>query len=342
MKTKIMLIAVIMILAGVAIQSCLNDGETTIILEDQKSKVITPEPEPEPEPEPDPQPEPEPQPEPDLNAIDYAIINGGGYFEISDSPVYRGSVPSGDCGSFEDVMMNSSVLAGGINIVKVITKRVYDEFYVGIEGVDGYYAVVPDLEESSDDGFVYIITLQYTMDFDRDITLNISARSGNCVTDVFSREISFVQSHSGALSIVLTFDDRRDIDLHVITPSGRHIYYREYIDIFAKDYNGLDHDSNGGCSCDGLNSENVVIAQKFVEEGEYKVYVNLYSTCGVDTDTKWFCSARYNGKLLKNKIGDNPASGVYHVGDKDQPWDELNNLVMVFSLPTSKAADATK
>ena len=350
MKTRIMLFAAILLLASIAIQSCLKDGAETIVLE--QKVVEEPKPEPEPQPEPEPEPEPEPQPEPEPNVIDYTIINGGGYFEISNSQVNGGYVPSGDCGTFADVRMNTSVLAGGTNVVKVMSEFQYDVFYVGIEGVDGYYAVVPDVLETWSGLFIYSITLRYSMDFDRDIALNISARRGDCVASVISRKIRFVQSQSGALSIVLTFDNEKDIDLHVITPSGRHIYFGDYdYEEEGNAYFGLDHDSNAGCNIDSLNNENVVIAQEYIEPGEYKVYVDLFSNCDPTIATKWFCTVRYNGELLENKIGDNPASGVYEIGAMEDYWDEeidcnsdgscgLTNLVMVFSVPTSKDAKA--
>jgi hypothetical protein len=150
-----------------------------------------------------------------------------------------------------------------------------------------------------------------------------------------------VESQSGALSIVLTFDNDNDIDLHVITPSGRHIFYGEYYDEFT-DYDaffGLDNDSNASCVIDGLKNENVVISQEFIEPGDYKVYVNLYSNCDVTSATKWYCTVRYNGELVNNQLGDNPATGVYPVDAQEHfdIYDELNNLVMTFRVPTSKA-----
>ena len=58
MKTKILIFAAIALMLGIAIPSCLKQGEDTIVLEG--SGVIKDNPTPDPQPEPDPDLDPEP------------------------------------------------------------------------------------------------------------------------------------------------------------------------------------------------------------------------------------------------------------------------------------------
>jgi len=339
MKTKILIFAAVALMLGIAIPSCLDKGENTIVLE---GGVITKEdPTPEPDPNPDPNPDPQPEPGPDLDP-DETVISGGYYFQIDNAKLHDEKIPSGSCGELTDVYMNSMVLAGGTNIATIMTAKRYDKFYIGIKGVDGYYEYSPDALDY-DDWYVYKIPLAYSMDYQRDIEIQISASSGDCVTGLFTQPIKFVKSQEGALNIVLTFDNDKDVDLHVVTPSGTEIFYGnpggtfEYPDGKLA-YMGLDHDSNAGCNIDGLNNENVVISEDFIEPGEYQVYVDLYGNCNPSIATNWTCTVRYKGELVQNTIGKNPATGVFQIGmDPGFSHDELSNLVIKFVIIQSKS-----
>ena len=337
MKTKVLIFAIVALLLGIAIPSCLKNGDDTIILESDGIKKE------------EPTPNPDPNPNPNQN-LDSTSINGGHYFEIDNSKFCDGQIPSGSCGDFSYVNMNSMVLAGGTNLISVYSTTKYDKFYIGIDGVNGYYEYVPEVVDVSyfDDAieYCYNIPLKYSMDFQRNITISISASSvSGCVSSVYSQEIVFVQSKEGALNVVLTFDNAKDIDLHLVTPSGRMIFFGDSGGFYnASDgsllYYGLDHDSNAGCSFDGLNNENIVISEEFVEPGDYKVYVNLFSNCNPSIATNWSCTVRYHGQLLENKVGSNPATGVYPVGAEAQFDFDSRTPDMVFSVLKSKAAKA--
>jgi len=341
MKTKIL--AAVILLAGIAFQSCLGNGDDTVVLESSGVKKPNPDPEPNPNPNPDPNPNPEPE-------EDDTSINEGHYFDINNSQFREGSVPHGSCGDFFYVNMNSMVLAGGTNWITIGSYVKYDKFYIGIEGVNGYYEYSPDVDEEflGVDGYEYwySIPLKYTMEFQRNINIMISAGNADCVSGIYTQEITFVKSQDGALNVVLTFDNAKDIDLLVVTPSGRMIYFGDPGGFFNLEdgssvFLGLDHDSNAGCSADGLNNENVVISEEVVEPGDYYVYVNLFSNCDATIATNWTCTVRYKGVLLENKVGVNPATGTFAVGAaSNEDKIDLDNPVFVFSVPRSKAAKA--
>lgn len=339
MKTKILIFAAVVLLLGIAIPSCLERGDSTIVLEGGAARNDEPAPEPEPEPNPNPEPNPEPEPNPNPEET---TINGGHYFQIGNAVFHEGVIPSGTCGGALEVYMNNMVLAGGTNIATIYSGTQYDKFYVGINGVDGYYEYVPETIHQEDDWYVYSIPLEYSMDYQSDIEIQISASKGDCVSSVFTQEIKFVKSQEGALNVILTFDNAKDIDLHVVTPSGIEIYYGYTGGSFLMEdgeiaFMGLDHDSNAGCSIDGLNNENVVISEAFVEAGIYEVYVDLFDNCNPSIATNWTCTVRYKGELVKPNTGTNPAAGVFPVDASPFYDDEHNNLVMTFCVATSKS-----
>lgn len=313
---------------SVVVSACIENGSETVLLEDhiKKDTAVVPE--------------SEPEPEPDEPADDGNVVNNGSYFEISNAEYHTGTIPSALCGRLEDVLMNASALSGGMNIITVSSSTKYDSFYVGIEGVGGYYEYVPERAALENGLYTYTIPLEYSQNLNRDITVNISGRSSNCLTEVYSRKITFVESRKGALSIVLTFDNAKDLDLHLVTPSNQHVYWYNNASIY--DYEkeewvvtvSIDHDSNCGCRIDGLNNENIVIPQEFIEPGEYKVYVDLFSNCGVNVATRWMCAVRYNGELLENEAGSNPASGFFEaVYTGDSGADALKDPVIIFQVP---------
>lgn len=351
MKTKILILAAVVLLLGISIPSCLDNGESTIVLESIKAQNQDPKPDPTPDPTPDPNPDPNPDPTPDPNPdpnpdsqLDETTINGGCYFQISDAEFYGDNIPSGSCGVL-DVNMNNRVLAGGTNIATIVSSVQYDKFYVGIKGVSGYYEYVPEKFYHEDGTYVYTIPLEYSMDYQSDIEVQISASKGDCVTGLFTQEIKFVKSQEGALNVILTFDNEKDLDLHVVTPSGVEIYYANqggYYSLANGEvaFMGLDHDSNAGCSIDGLNNENIVISDEFVEPGEYKVYVDLFSNCDPTKTTNWTCTVRYKGELVEARTGSNPAVGVFSIGAEPDYGNELDNLVMTFVVTTGKSGVA--
>jgi hypothetical protein len=95
---------------------------------------------------------------------------------------------------------------------------------------------------------------------------------GNSVTQNFT----VVLVGSGAVQVSLSWDTPTDVDLHVVEPGGREIYWGN-----RTTPNGgmLDLDSNAACSIDGVNNENVTWGT-VAPSGNYVVRVNFWSDCG--------------------------------------------------------------
>lgn len=285
-----------LMLAPMAMTSCLNNDEETIVLEEYKASGKSLQED---------------------------------YFTIEDAEYQQGNFPTATNGeSIGTVTLNTQALSGGMNFITIRTLRPYKYFYVGIEGVSGYYRYHPTGYTREGNYYVYTIPIYYTPKFGEDIDMKISGETDDGGrTDPYQAHVKYVESQSGDLNINLTFTTAKDVDLHLVMPNGTEIYYgnRGESDSQGHQIYGLDHDSNASCRIDNLNNENIFIPASMVMGGTYHVYVNLYQNCNKNVGpTTWSVAARYRGVYVSNLLnnGRNPMSGAYAAnassGDKTE------------------------
>lgn len=272
------------------------------------------------------------------------------YFTIANATYVESPMPTPTIADpIEGITMNGQAIAGGSNIVTITTEQEYTQFFIGIKNITGYWAVTPVIDSNGQSNSAvktetgYFIPILYSVIFDTNVTILVSARtkSGE-YTQVTEFPISFVETKSGDLEINLSFNNEKDIDLHLYTPSGDHLcYYRRGGIVETSEGEvefGLDKDSNAGCQIDGLNNENIFIPEVLVEDGQYTVKVNMYSNCDPSIATSWAVLARYNKELLNNEVEGygNPAMGVYPV----DAYDGDMTTVMKFTIHKRNRARA--
>lgn len=219
------------------------------------------------------------------------------------------------------VTMNNQALQGGMNFISISSPVPYSKFYIGIDGQNGYWTYEPSSSDVTMQGgnYVYNIPISYGTGYNQDVDMVVSGveQNGGGVTKPYKTKVKYVTSLSGDLNINLTFSNAKDIDLHVYTPSGYHIFYDNRggeVIVNGKTYSfGLDHDSNAGCSIDNLNNENIYIPSELIEKGTYRVVVDMYENCTRSIATSWSVVARYKGNVIPASKGANPANGVYPV-----------------------------
>lgn len=247
------------------------------------------------------------------------------YFSIQDASYSAGDIPTATTTeTITGVTMNNQGMANGANFVQIASTTVYEEFYIGVEGVDGYWRYVPEnVTSRADDTYHrYIIPFVYSENFGRDINVIISGKDGEGkIYDKIQLPVKFVESQSGDLNINLTFSNEKDVDLYLILPDETTIYYGnkggsyelEDGDIITY---GLDHDSNAGCNIDGLKNENIFLPTQLIQSGTYTVLVDMYRNCDRNIATDWMVVVRYKGSLIPNELEGygNPASGTYPIG----------------------------
>lgn len=268
------------------------------------------------------------------------------YFTIENGTFHGESMPESTSNeTITGVDMNDRALAGGFNFITINSNQEYDRFYVGVEGEDGYMEVRPSYSGTRSGDYYYSLPVAFGPNFSRSIKMVLKARTlAGAVTLPYSQLIAYEKTNmEGELTINLTFNKAKDLDLHLLTPSGQHIFYDNRTLAVTDDNGetitfGLDHDSNADCRIDNLNNENIVIPRIAIEPGVYQVYLELYKNCdtSIGTDLEWRLAVRYNGRSVVNMLqqrtagengiafsdgattveGSNPVSGRY-------PYDAL-------------------
>lgn len=226
-------------------------------------------------------------------------------------------VPGTDASDPFSISANQSVLAGGMNFITVNCNEEYEYFEVSVKGQEGFWKVYPEVS-STRANYSYSFTLYMGTELQNDIDAQIcGCKSDGSKTVGNDMSFNYVESMSGDLNINLTFSTPKDVDLHLYTPDGQHIYFADrggsiYVDGEYITY-GLDHDSNAGCYLDYLNNENIYIPEQLIMDGEYTVAVNLWENCNTSYNCEWTVAARYKGELVYNELNGhaNPVSGVY-------------------------------
>lgn len=230
--------------------------------------------------------------------------------------------PSNDAGpSIGTVTYNSRALAGGSNYISIQSAVPYSEFYVGLSDQVGYYsipaaAVLQSSTTRAEETYTYIIVLNYTVNYNRNVGIQISGRqTDGTITSAFDAPVVYEVTATGALALNLTFDNATDVDLWLTMPDGTTYYYGNpgyVVNGNEESVRLLDHDSNASCHIDNLNNENIVIPLDMIQKGEYVVVVDMYSNCTYGSKaTNWDLVARYKGNLIVPTYGTNPINGTY-------------------------------
>ncbi len=253
------------------------------------------------------------------------------FFNISGANFMTGGMPksSPNAAKLAGITMNDRSLANGSNFITIKSNVAYKMFFVGLKGVGNYFSVkaVPSGSSLPSGGggfpgggtfpgtrtgeaFTYVIPLTFGPDFSENCSIIIKGQwEDGDISEAYVQEVKFEESMDGDLTINLTFDKPKDLDLHLLTPSGNHIYWnkRTWVatlpDGTTVEY-GLDHDSNPACRLDYLNNENIVIPEAAVEPGVYQVYLQMYQNCdkSIGTDLNWQLVVRYKGSLVQNQL----------------------------------------
>lgn len=236
------------------------------------------------------------------------------YISVKDGVLVAEEMPSASSDVNIDVTMNKKVIPGGSSIVNVNSPVTVKKVYVGVENEFGYYEWVPS---STNYEFVILVNQNIDLGEDEDdfvILVAILDNNGK-VSEVIEKSVELIEVGTGQLQISLSFDNAKDVDLHVIEPNGEHIYYGNSL---SENGGELDLDSNPGCSLDYVNNENITYSEEaFVEAGTYTVYVDLFENCDPEVATNYVVSAYYGGALLKTVTGTFPIGAESNYNDLD-------------------------
>ena len=247
-----------------------------------------------------------------------------GYFTLNNSDYQIGRLPSPTVSqSLGSLKINKTAIPGGSSYLDLTTTEKIEEFYVAVDGVNGYF-VVP-AEYSGDNTYNLLLFISQYLESSFNFVISGKNSNGDILAPL-SEKVEYVDVSSGALQVSLSFNSAIDLDLHVIQPDGVRIFYRNK----GGDDWGLDLDSNADCLIDGVNNENIFFPSAHILEGKYVVLVHLYLNCNYSA-ANWVVFATHNGVPIIPTSGKNPAMGSFSANDPGNTAD-LSKAVRVMEF----------
>lgn len=126
------------------------------------------------------------------------------------------------------------------------------------------------------------------------------------------------------LHVYITFDQHKDIDLYLVTPHGKEIYWQNLSGTIKPSGSSttykwwLDVDAYHWCNMVDPLMEHIYIPKAIVAKGKYTVRVNLHKHCdAIAKDVNWKLWATYDKKPVTNDLTgkvvtkDDPITGTY-------------------------------
>lgn len=269
------------------------------------------------------------------------------YFSVDNATLVAKEMPEATLSGEVQLSMNDKVIPGGTSYVAVNSEIPAAKILVGMKDQKGYYEA-PANAQNGVYSFVMVVNQDITLgDKETGIAVQVALQDANGnVSPVVENFVELLTTvGTGTLQVSLSFDNAKDVDLHLIEPEQvdadgnelsfdqRHICYFNSISMNGGE---LDLDSNAGCGIDNINNENITYSEEaYVAPGLYQVYVDMFENCDPqDTPTNWVVSVYYKGALIASQSGGNPVHGTF-AADVPGNYSNLNNLrpVMTFVVP---------
>lgn len=259
------------------------------------------------------------------------------FFSIENATFNDGQMPESTIPeTLNGIDMSDQIMNGAMNFITVVTEQSVSKFFIGIKDISGYLEYMPNNIDShpTESYNTYVIPVMISQNYTGNSTFILSGQLENGdITTPVEKEVFYVETMPGAIEVKLAFSNSKDVDLHLYTPSGKHIFYGNRGGVITDEFGdeisyGLDIDSNAGCRIDNVNKENIYIPAELVENGVYTVVVDMYMNCQRSIATNWSIVTRYQGELITPTTGNNPASGIYPVNAGNGDMTE----VMTFTI----------
>lgn len=224
------------------------------------------------------------------------------YFDIEGGTFKPGEIPAGEETSILDISVNKFVINGGKTIATLTSNAPLSSVLIGLKGHEGYYDVATANEIQTRSGeFTYEIIIDFSQVLDlTDFELKfVGIITDGKRTEVYYKAFQLVEAGIGELQVSLSWDKEDDVDLHLYDADNNHIYYSNKVvkNVETGETVGeLDIDSNPNCNIDGVKNENIYY--KNLQDGTYRIYVDLYRKCTNSTGSKYAVNVLHNGTRL--------------------------------------------
>ena len=253
------------------------------------------------------------------------------FFGVKDAVLVSEEMPEATSDQTIEVTMNETAIPGGSSYVSVVSEVPARKILVGMKGQRGYYEVAPSSERGNVYSFVLMVEQGIALG-EEENAFNVQVAivdENDEISQIWETNVNLLVVGTGALQVSLSFDNAKDVDLHLIEPEyvgeygdpvdfySRHIFYGHQ---WSAAGGWLDLDSNASCSIDNVNNENITYndSTAFIPAGTYKVYIDLWENCDPEIPTNYVVTVFYGGTLIASR------SGIFDVGAEStyNPIDE--------------------
>lgn len=268
------------------------------------------------------------------------------FFVIDNANLLTEDMPAPTSDQTIDVFMNGNVIPGGSSYVTVAAANAVKKILIGLQGQTGHFEFVPETA-NRDYRYSFVLMVDQNIALPDgqealDIQIAIVDENGD-VSQIWETPVGIIEVGTGGLQVSLSFDNAKDVDLHLIEPEynneagepvsfyGRHIYYSNH---YSTAGGWLDLDSNPGCSLDYVNNENITYndSTAYIPAGTYKVYVDMYSNCDPTVPTNYVVTVLYGGNLLVSKAGVFEVDAPSTYNPISQSYVEENDPFLTFEI----------
>lgn len=267
------------------------------------------------------------------------------YFSVADATLVEAEMPDATSTETINVSMNQNAIAGGASYATVTSGVAASKILVGMKDQAGYYELTTS-SSNRDYTYSFVITIDQSINLNEGESIGVQVAivdENGDISQIWETSVGLIEAGTGELQVSLTFDNDKDVDLHLIEPEytdeygdavsfyNRHIYYGHRWSTAGGE---LDLDSNAGCYIDGVNNENITYndSTAVVVAGTYKVYVDLWENCDPTIATNYVVTVFYGGNLIASRSGafDVDAPSTYN--PIDESYVEANEPFLTFTI----------
>ena len=242
------------------------------------------------------------------------------FFDIEGATFKPGTIQGGEKDAINQINVNNFVINGGKAIMTITSTAELQSILIGLKGHDGFYEFKTTNESQTRDllySYEVVLDLSQKLDLEVFELQIVGYITDGTRTVVYYREFQLIPAGTGELQISLSWDKEDDVDLHLVKKDSNRIYYgsKHLYNSEGIEVAELDIDSNPGCQLDGIKNENIYFHQ--LEDGEYAIYVDLYSKCtNAEAGSKYIVnvivggtSIRLSDHMMGKFADENPGSG---------------------------------
>lgn len=188
--------------------------------------------------------------------------------------LHEGAAPTAGGAAAPVVPTQGTAVNGGSAAVQLESGAEFTTIIVAMAGADGYYQLTLPAGASVAD---LILGLSPDLPAGNQ-RLQYAVGDGAAVSAYGEQTMRLFRVGTGDVQVSVSWTGASDVDLHVVDPSGDEVNWANRTVASGGE---LDLDSNPACTIDNTNNENIVWPVGAAPSGEYRVFLEYWSDCGV-------------------------------------------------------------